>query len=56
MSEAQVANFLLFKIVIGSTAAFNIFTSIGGAGLMTSYAVVIGCIIYRRFDGGVFPR
>ncbi|KAK5682094.1 hypothetical protein LTS10_005219 [Elasticomyces elasticus] len=46
---------LLSLIIMGSSVAFNVFLSFGNAGIMTSYAVIIGCIIYRRFDGNVFP-
>ncbi|TKA75574.1 hypothetical protein B0A55_07933 [Friedmanniomyces simplex] len=46
---------LLSLIIMGSSVAFNVFLSFGNAGIMTSYVVIIGCIIYRRFDGNVFP-
>jgi hypothetical protein len=46
---------LLSLIIIGSSVAFNVFLSFGNAGIMTSYVVIIACIIYRRFDGGKFP-
>lgn len=46
---------LLSLIIIGSSAAFNVFLSFGNAGIMTSYVIIIACIIYRRFDGNKFP-
>ncbi|KAK4892472.1 hypothetical protein LTR49_028592 [Elasticomyces elasticus] len=46
---------LLSLIIVGSSVAFNVFLSFGNAGIMTSYVVIIGCIIYRRFDGNMFP-
>ncbi|KAK5128122.1 hypothetical protein LTR08_004193 [Meristemomyces frigidus] len=46
---------LLSLLIIGSTTAFNTFLSFGNAGIMTSYLVIIACIIYRRFDGNKFP-
>ncbi|KAK3639640.1 hypothetical protein LTR22_017373 [Elasticomyces elasticus] len=46
---------LLSLVIVGSSVAFNVFLSFGNAGIMTSYVVIIGCIIYRRFDGNMFP-
>ncbi|KAK4904848.1 hypothetical protein LTR49_025778 [Elasticomyces elasticus] len=46
---------LLSLIIVGSSVAFNVFLSFGNAGIMTSYVVILGCIIYRRFDGNMFP-
>ena len=46
---------LLSLIIIGSSTAFNVFLSFGNAGIMTSYLVIIACILYRRFDGNEFP-
>lgn len=47
---------LLSLIIIGSSTAFNVFLSFGNAGIMTSYVAVVGCIIYRRFDGTPWPE
>ena len=47
---------LLSLIIIGSSTAFNVFLSFGNAGIMTSYTVIIACLIYRRFDGNRFPE
>lgn len=46
---------LLSLIIIGSSTAFNVILSFGNAGIMTSYIMIISCIIYRRFDGNAFP-
>ncbi|KAK4913686.1 hypothetical protein LTR49_018020 [Elasticomyces elasticus] len=46
---------LLSLIIVGSSVAFNVFLSFGNAGIMTSYVFIIGCIIYHRLDGNVFP-
>jgi choline transport protein len=42
---------LLSLIIIGSTIAFNVITSLGQVGLISSYLVVIGCIFARRLRG-----
>ncbi|ORX94415.1 GABA permease [Clohesyomyces aquaticus] len=42
---------LLSLIIIGSTIAFNVITSLGQVGLISSYLVVIGCIFYKRLLG-----
>lgn len=42
---------LLSLIIIGSTVAFNIITSLGQVGLLSSYLVVIGCIFAKRVRG-----
>lgn len=47
---------LLSLIIIGSSTAFNVFLSFGNAGIMTSYTVIIACLIYRRFDGNEWPE
>lgn len=47
---------LLSLIIIGSSQAFNVILSFGNAGLYTSYIVIITCVIYRRFNGGAFPK
>ncbi|TKA56319.1 hypothetical protein B0A55_13195, partial [Friedmanniomyces simplex] len=46
---------ILSLIIIGSSTAFNVILSFGNAGIMTSYIMIISCIIYRRFDGNEFP-
>ncbi|KAG8631455.1 hypothetical protein KVT40_000595 [Elsinoe batatas] len=40
--------FLLGLIVLGSNVAFNILTTLSSSGLLTSYIVCIGCILYKR--------
>ena len=47
---------LLSLIIIGSSTAFNVILSFGNAGIMSSYILIVGCIIYRRFDGNEFPK
>lgn len=39
---------LLCLIIIGSTIAFNVITSLGVVGLMSSYTVAIGCMTVKR--------
>ncbi|KAF2717936.1 amino acid transporter [Polychaeton citri CBS 116435] len=46
---------LLSLLIIGSSSAFNVILSFGNAGIYTSYIIILGCIIYRRFDGNEFP-
>lgn len=45
----------IHQIIIGSSAAFNVILSFGNAGSYSSYIVILVSIIYRRFDGNVFP-
>jgi choline transport protein len=42
---------LLCLIIIGSTIAFNVITSLGQVGLISSYLIVIGCIFAKRLRG-----
>ena len=42
---------LLSLIIIGSTIAFNVITSLGQVGLISSYLIVIGCIFAKRLRG-----
>lgn len=42
---------LLSLIIIGSTIAFNVITSLGQLGLVSSYIIVIGCIFAKRLRG-----
>lgn len=51
-----MATFALSLIVIGSSLAFNIITSIGGISLLGSYLVSISTIVYRRLFGLRLPR
>lgn len=42
---------LLSLIIIGSSIAFNVITSLGQLGLVSSYIVVIACILRKRILG-----
>ena len=42
---------LLSLIIIGSTIAFNVITSLGQVGLVSSYIVVISCMFAKRLRG-----
>tara|TARA_R110002003_G_scaffold805_9_gene21506 strand:+ start:6059 stop:6454 length:396 start_codon:yes stop_codon:yes gene_type:complete len=42
---------LLCLIIIGSTIAFNVITSLGQVGLISSYLIAIGCIFAKRLRG-----
>jgi len=46
---------ILALIIIGSTAAFNIILSVSATGLFTSYLVVIGTVLARKFRNEPFP-
>ena len=46
---------LLSLIIIGSTIAFDIMTSLSGVGLISSYILAIGCIISYRLRGQSLP-
>jgi amino acid transporter len=46
---------LLSLIIIGSTIAFDIMTSLSGVGLISSYILAIGCIISYRLRGKTLP-
>lgn len=42
---------LLSLIIIGSTIAFNVITSLGQIGLVSSYIIVIACVFAKRIKG-----
>jgi choline transport protein len=42
---------LLALIIIGSSIAFNILISLGNISLYSSYIIVIGCMLRKRFVG-----
>lgn len=42
---------LLSLIIIGSTIAFNVITSLGQLGLVSSYIIVIACVFAKRVKG-----
>lgn len=42
---------LLSLIIIGSTIAFNVITSLGQVGLVSSYIIVISCVFAKRIKG-----
>lgn len=42
---------LLSLIIIGSTIAFNVITSLGQVGLVSSYIIVIACVFAKRIKG-----
>ena len=42
---------LLCLIIIGSTIAFNVITSLGQVCLISSYLIAIGCIFAKRLRG-----
>ncbi|KAH7067154.1 GABA-specific permease [Paraphoma chrysanthemicola] len=42
---------LLCLIIIGSTIAFNVITSLGMSGLLSSYIIAIGCMFAKRLRG-----
>lgn len=46
---------LIALIIIGSTVAFNVITSLSAAALFTSYMTVIGTVIAKRLRGERFP-
>jgi choline transport protein len=43
-----VLTVLISLIVIGSTTAFNVITSLSSVGLLTSYIICIGCMARKR--------
>jgi choline transport protein len=42
---------LLSCIIAGSSIAFNVITSLGQLGLVSSYIIVIACILAKRLRG-----
>jgi amino acid transporter len=48
--------FLLSLIVLGSTLAFNIITSIALLSLLSTYMLSIGCVLWRRLSGEPLPH
>ncbi|KAH7380206.1 amino acid/polyamine transporter I [Phaeosphaeria sp. MPI-PUGE-AT-0046c] len=44
---------ILCLIIIGSTIAFNVITSLGQVGLISSYLIAIGCILAKRLRGEI---
>lgn len=42
---------LLSLIIIGSTIAFNVITSLSQIGLVSSYIIVIACVFAKRVKG-----
>lgn len=42
---------LLSLVIIGSTIAFNVITSLGQVGLVSSYIIVIACVFAKRIKG-----
>ena len=42
---------LLCLIIIGSTIAFNVITSLGLVGLISSYIIAIACVLAKRIKG-----
>ncbi|PSN69698.1 amino acid transporter [Corynespora cassiicola Philippines] len=42
---------ILSLVVIGSTIAFNVITSLGMLGLLSSYMIAISCILAKRLRG-----
>ena len=49
--------FFLSFIIIGSTVAFNIMTTLSSAALLTSYIICICCVMYTRWvDKESLPR
>ena len=45
----------LTAIAIGSDVAYGIFVSLNASGLLTSYIICIGCILYKRLSGAKLP-
>ncbi|KAK0937294.1 hypothetical protein LTR29_011117 [Friedmanniomyces endolithicus] len=46
---------ILSCIVIGSATAYGVFVTLVNSGLLSSYAICIGCIMYKRIRGEPFP-
>ena len=46
---------LLSLITLGSTTAFDNILSIGVSGLMSSYLIATGLLLYRRCTGSIAP-
>ncbi|KAK1820251.1 hypothetical protein LTR12_005257 [Friedmanniomyces endolithicus] len=46
---------ILSCIVIGSAIAYGVFVTLVNSGLLSSYAICIGCILYKRIRGEPFP-
>ncbi|KAK0934199.1 hypothetical protein LTR48_002923 [Friedmanniomyces endolithicus] len=46
---------ILSCIVIGSATAYGVFVTLVNSGLLSSYAICIGCILYKRIRGEPFP-
>ncbi|KAK4494302.1 hypothetical protein PRZ48_014600 [Zasmidium cellare] len=51
----MVITCLVALIIIGSTLAFNIILSISAAALLSSYVVVISCMLWRKLFGEPLP-
>lgn len=52
----MVITCLVALIIIGSTLAFNIILSISAAALLSSYVVVISCMLWRKLRGEPLPK
>ncbi|KAK0974843.1 hypothetical protein LTR54_016981 [Friedmanniomyces endolithicus] len=46
---------ILSCIVIGSATAYGVFVTLVNSGLLSSYAICIGCILLKRIRGEPFP-
>ncbi|KAK3670520.1 hypothetical protein LTR78_009624 [Recurvomyces mirabilis] len=46
---------ILACIVIGSATAYGVFVTLVNSGLLSSYAICIGCILQKRLRGETFP-
>ena len=55
VAVSLVVSSLLACINIGSATALNAINSLGGVSILTSYYIVIGCLIWRRIKGPPLP-
>ncbi|KAK1042731.1 hypothetical protein LTR74_018496 [Friedmanniomyces endolithicus] len=46
---------ILSSIVMGSATAYGVFVTLVNSGLLSSYAICIGCILQKRVRGEVIP-
>jgi len=46
---------VLSLFIIGSPVAFSILTSLSLTGLISSYLMVVVCVLWKRFRGEQFP-
>ncbi|GAB7351785.1 hypothetical protein MBLNU459_g2359t1 [Dothideomycetes sp. NU459] len=56
VSVCMVITALLACINLGSSVALNAINSLGSVGILTSYFIVISCLVWRRLYGAPLPQ